>query len=117
VNGYRQVGPGRGSRRPRWTPLARLLTALTLVLGCLLAAPQGAAAAPQQPQRPAARDEFVPVKELPPGDELPAAPFLIAAYAVAWLVIAGYAWSLWRQLGRVERELRALNARLDARGR
>ena len=33
-----------------------------------------------------AQDEFVPVDELPPQEQLPAAPLLIAAYSVAWIV-------------------------------
>jgi CcmD family protein len=67
--------------------------------------------------QPAARDEFVPAKDVPPEDQLPAAPLLIAAYGVAWLVIVVYVWSLWRRLGRVEGELQTLNGRLSSRGR
>ncbi len=65
------------------------------------------AAAPQRPTRPrAAQDEFVPVSDLPDSEKLPAAPFLIAAYTIAWLVLLGYVWSLWRRLTHVEQELK-----------
>ncbi|MPY88089.1 MAG: CcmD family protein [Luteitalea sp.] len=64
-----------------------------------------AASSAEQPQEPPAREEFVPVSELPPEEQIPAAPLLIAGYAVAWLVVIGYVWRLWRRLARVEREL------------
>ncbi|MGH2601521.1 MAG: CcmD family protein [Dehalococcoidia bacterium] len=66
----------------------------------------------ERPEQPPAQDEFVPVSELPREEQLPAAPFLIAAYAIAWLVVIVYVWRLWRRLSRVERELReALRAK------
>lgn len=100
----RQVGRG-----------LRLMAAAALVTGCLAGGAVSVGAAAQPP--PAAQDEFVPVKDLAPQDQLPAAPLLIAAYGVAWLAIVAYVWSLWKRLGRVEGELRALNGRLSARGR
>ena len=68
--------------------------------------------AQQPPRTTAAQDGFVPVDTLPPGDPLPAAPLLVAAYAVAWLAIMGYLWSIWRRLSRVEGELAALGRRV-----
>ena len=56
-------------------------------------------------RQPAQQEEFVPIDELPPEDQLPAAPLLVAAYAVAWAAVFGYLWSIWRRLDRVEREL------------
>lgn len=99
------------------TRILRLtLAALTLILGLSMApataeaaaqeAPAAPAAAPAQP--PAATDEFVPVDEIPEQDKLPAAPYLIAAYAIAWLVLLFYVWSLWRRLQSVEEELKRL---------
>lgn len=58
----------------------------------------------------AAQDEFVPIDQLPPEDRLPAAPFLVAAYTVALLLLFGYVWLLWRRLGLVQQELRAARA-------
>jgi CcmD family protein len=72
-------------------------------------APSPAAPA-AQPQ--AAQDEFVPISELPPDEKLPAAPLLITAYAVVWVVIAVYLWTLWRRFARAERDLKALGSRL-----
>ena len=50
--------------------------------------------------------------ELPPAHAtLPAAPYLIAAYAFIWVALMVYLWSIWRRLGQVEREMRALDDR------
>ena len=84
-----------------------------VVCGSLLA---GFAAPSVQAQPPpattAAQDGFVPVDTLPPEDRLPAAPLLVAAYAVVWMAIMVYIWSLWRRLSRVEHELTALGRRV-----
>ena len=82
-------------------------TAAGVALAALLLAPAGAgASAWTQPQ-----EEFVPIDQAPPGDQLPAAPLLIAAYAIVWLVVFGYLWSIWRRLSGVEQELRDLSRR------
>jgi CcmD family protein len=91
----------------RWT------MAVLLALACVAAS--GLDARGAQPP-PAARDEFVPVNELPPQDRMPAAPLVIGAYGVAWLIIALYIFSVWRRLDRVERELQALTGRLASTG-
>jgi CcmD family protein len=54
---------------------------------------------------------WVPITQLPPGETLPAAPFLIAAYAIIWVGVLLYAWSIWKRLGKVEREMHALEQR------
>jgi CcmD family protein len=59
-------------------------------------------------QAPPGQGEFVPVDQLPPTEQLPAAPLLIAAYAFVWLATAVYVWVVWRRLGRVEREMHDL---------
>jgi CcmD family protein len=96
------------------TKIIRLtLASLTLIAG-LWAAPDPAwaqqtpatAARPAQPQ--AATDQFVPMDEIPEQDKLPAAPYLIAAYMIAWLLLLFYVWSLWRRLQRVEEELKRI---------
>ena len=71
-------------------------------------------AAQQPPAQPpkAAQDEFVPIDQLPPGEQLPAAPLLIAAYSVAWLAVAGYLFSIWRRLDRVDRDIAEAGRRL-----
>ncbi len=65
--------------------------------------------AAQPPQ--AQVDGFVPIDQLPPREQLPAAPFLIAAYVFVWLLLMAYVWSIARRLGKVEREVHALERR------
>jgi CcmD family protein len=71
------------------------------------ATPPAAASAP-----PPAQDEFVPITQLPPDEKVPAAPLLITAYAVVWIVLAVYLWTLWTRFRRTERDLEALAKRL-----
>jgi CcmD family protein len=92
----------------RWR--AALLWVL-LVAGPVALAPVSA----QEPPKRPAQDEFVPLNELPPQEQLPAAPLLIAAYSVAWIVVAGYLFSIWRRLGRVEQELAEVSRRVQQR--
>lgn len=66
-----------------------------------------AAPAAQGPATTAAQDEYVPIDQLPEGEKLPAAPFLVGAYTVAWAAVLIYVWMLWRRIGRVEQELQA----------
>ena len=63
-------------------------------------------AAVDQPQ-----DEFVPLESVPPEDQLPAAPLLVAAYALLWIAVLAYLWSIWRRMTTVERELADLSRR------
>jgi CcmD family protein len=71
-----------------------------------------AAQPPSQPQ-----GGFVPIDQLPAPESFPAAPQVIAAYAVAWLAIFFYVWSIWRRLNRVEAELKDALKRSEPRGR
>ena len=68
-------------------------------------------------QPPAGQTEFVPIGQLPPGDQLPAARLLIAAYAFVWIALMAYLWSIWRRIEKVEAELRALDKRTAERSR
>lgn len=90
---------GAGRRRGR-----AVLLALAAVLVVLWAAPPAGA-------QPEPVDEFVPIDELPDEDRLPAAPFLIAAYSIVWLLAFGYFWLLSRRQAEVERDLADLARR------
>jgi len=89
--------------------MKRLLLLMVLVCGVGLGA--------QQPAPSAAQDGFVPVDQIQKKDEIPAAPLLLSAYAVAWIAIFVYVWSIWQRLGKAEREIADLNRRLAAGGR
>jgi hypothetical protein len=67
----------------------------------------------QQP--PSGSDQFLPLDQLPPGQELPAAPFLIGAYAFVWVAAMFYLWTIWRRVGKLGDEMKALERR-SARG-
>ena len=93
--------------------MRRILVIATLMF--VFAAP---AAAQQQPQRPtAAQEGFVPVDQLPQQESVPAQPLVAAAYAFAWLAVAGYTFSIWRRLTRVERDLQDALRRVESSGR
>jgi CcmD family protein len=85
-----------------------------LVAAILLATTLGATPIAAQPQP--APEEFVPVRDAET-ERLPAAPLVMSAYAVAWLLIFLYVWSLWRRLNQVERELAELGQRATPKGR
>jgi CcmD family protein len=65
-----------------------------------------------QPPKPP--EGFVPAGSLAPQEQLPAAPLVIAAYAIAWIAVFGYLWSIWQRLARVERELADVSRRIAA---
>jgi len=52
----------------------------------------------------------VPISELPPEEQLPAQPLVIAAYAFAWVAIGGYVLSVARRLDAVSREIARLES-------
>jgi CcmD family protein len=92
--------------------IARLVVVM-LIVGTLTAGGASAAFA-QQPSVAAPEQGFVPVKNLPAQQEqLPAAPLVMTAYAVAWVVLVLYLWSIWRRLAGVEREIAAVGRRLE----
>lgn len=94
--------------------LNHLWRAVLLAVLVTVAAVPGQA---QQPPTTAAQEGFVPVDQLPPDEVLPAAPLVIAAYAVAWVVVLLYLWSIWRRLARVERDIGEVNRRIEAGAR
>ena len=89
--------------------IRRVFVALSSVL--LQAAPLLAFQPPATGQ-----SEFVPMTEIPPSDQLPAAPLLVAAYAFVWIAAIFYMWTIWRRLRRVETDMQALEARQAKRG-
>jgi CcmD family protein len=95
----------------------RPVLAALLFAGTLALAPVMVMAQQGQPQPPRTADEgFVPIDELPPDEKLPVAPFLIGAYSIAWVVVAGYLFSIWQRIGRVEREIADVSRRLPQGG-
>jgi CcmD family protein len=83
--------------------MTRRRVLIALLLGIVLATASNA----QQP-KPERQDEFVPITELPPEEQLPAQPLVIGAYAFAWLALGGYVLSVARRLDHVQREIERL---------
>jgi CcmD family protein len=84
--------------------IRRLLIALWSAL--LATALTSAPALAMQP--PTGQSEFVPMKDLPPTEQVPAATLLVAGYAFIWVAVAFYVWTIWQRLNRVEAEMRSL---------
>jgi hypothetical protein len=59
-------------------------------------------------QPPAPPEGFVQVDEVPPSEQLPAAPLVIGAYAFFLVLMVAYIWSIGRRLNKVEKEMVAL---------
>ena len=93
--------------------LARILVLAIVVAGNSLPVPlvdsaRVLAQTAQPPSRPAPQDEFVPIEKLPPQEELPAAPMVVAAYTFVWVAFLAYFFTLLKRLRRVETDLTAL---------
>ena len=87
-----------------------------LVLGVVFGAAAGAGVLDAaQPPTTAAQDGFVPMGDIPPEDQMPAAPLVAAAYAVVWAIAVGYLWTIWQRLGTVEAELADVTRRIGDR--
>jgi len=83
------------------------------VLACIFVALMSVALF-AQPPRPPATDQYVPVDQLPPSEKMPSAPYVIAPYALIWLIAMLYLWTIWRRIGKVEQDLSALARRKDS---
>lgn len=92
--------------------VGRVVRFLLLALTLTVAVPVIQVVAFQPP--PAGQSEFVPIDELPPADQLPAAPLLITAYAVVWVALLGYLWSIRRRMNAVEKELADVARKVDS---
>jgi CcmD family protein len=57
---------------------------------------------------------FVPATDVA-RESLPASPLLFGAYGFVWVALVAYVFLLWRRIGRVERELADVTARLAKR--
>jgi CcmD family protein len=93
--------------------LTRFVRMLGMVVLLAIAAAPPLAAQSQKP--PAGQEGFVPIDQLEDvKEELPAAPLVAAAYGIAWAAVLVYVLSLWRRLGKVERELAEVSRRLPS---
>jgi ABC-type uncharacterized transport system permease subunit len=77
---------------------------------CLSLALASASALAQQPGQ-----DFQPVTG-PVTEQIPAAPLVISSYAFFLVLLFVYLWTIWRRIGKVEADMRALERRQPERG-
>jgi hypothetical protein len=61
------------------------------------------------------QDGFVQVTG-PVTEQIPAAPLVISSYAFFLVLLFVYLWTIWRRIGKVEADMRALERRQPERG-
>jgi len=87
--------------------------ALSILVAC--------AQEPKQPERQQQESkqqgEFIPLSELPPTEQIPAARLLIGAYSVVIVGLFLYVVSVARRLNTVQREVERLEADVKRTGR
>jgi CcmD family protein len=86
--------------------------AVLLAIGLSASVPAQAQPPQATPAVPAATDQFVPMSEAAPREELPATPLVFYAYAFVWVALIGYVFLMWRRMARVEQDLAAVQLRL-----
>ena len=84
-----------------------------IVLAAILVSAMVGPMAAQQP--PEQQEEFIPIDQLPPTDQMPAAPLLIGAYAFVVVVLFAYLLSVSRRLVVVQREVERLETDMKRR--
>ena len=67
--------------------------------------------------QPRQQEEFTPIDQLPPQDQLPAAPLLVGAYAFVLLMLFGYLVMVSRRLSAIQTEVNRLDADLKRAGK
>jgi hypothetical protein len=87
--------------------------AVVVVASAWLAVAVPVAAQPSAQPPSAGQGEFVPIKELPQAEQVPAGQLVLAAYGFVWLALMVYLWSVWQRVGKVQRDLEALDRRLS----
>jgi hypothetical protein len=68
-------------------------------------------------QDPRQQEVFTPIDQLPPQEQLPAAPLLVGAYAFVLLMLFGYLVMVSRRLSAIQTEVDRLDADLKRSGK
>jgi len=89
-----------------------LIRAITVVF--VLTTQLSPLAAQTQPRQ---QEEFTPIDQLPPQEQLPAAPLLVGAYAFVLLMLFGYLVMVSRRLSAIQTEVNRLDADLKRTGK
>ena len=94
---------------------AMIRTFAVLLIAVSCATPLVLAAS--QPPSAEQQEQFRPVTELPPQEQYPVLPLLVAAYVFVVVVLFLYLFSLARRLTVVQREIERLDADLKRTSR
>ena len=97
------------------TNVKRTIAGVLLVFTVVATPLRGQSAQPKA--EPKQQNEYVPLDQLPPQEQLPAAPLLVTAYAVVMGALFLYVLSISKRLGQVRREVERLEADLKRSGR
>jgi CcmD family protein len=87
--------------------ISRYIAVFVLAVSCSGPLLVSVAAAQTQP---APKDEYVPVSQLPPQEQFPAARLVISAYSFVIVVLFLYVVTVARRLTAVQREVERLEA-------
>jgi CcmD family protein len=90
---------------------------LMLVSGVACGAAQQPTPQPAPTSPPSQQNEFIPIDQLPPQEQLAAAPLLIGAYVFVLAVLFVYVFSVARRLTNVQRELDRLDTTIKQGGK
>ena len=92
------------------------MTTLLRVIAVALLLTSQAAPLLAQP-KPEQQEQFTPIDQLPPQEQLPAAPLLVGAYAFVLLMLFGYMVTVSRRLTVIQREVDRLDTDVKRTGR
>lgn len=95
------------------SPFIRIVLAVLVVLSAAAVTDVYA----QPPAEPDPLEGFVSIDELPPQDQLPAAPLLVAAYSFVVVALFVYVLSVARRLTAVKQDIERLESDVKRSGR
>jgi hypothetical protein len=85
-----------------------------IAVACVLMVQVVPSTAQTQPKQ---QEEFIPIDQLPPQEQLPAAPLLVGAYAFVLLMLFGYLVMVSRRLSAIQTEVDRLDADVKRSGK
>jgi len=85
-----------------------------IAVACVLMVQVAPSVAQTQPRQ---QEVFTPIDQLPPQEQLPAAPLLVGAYAFVLLMLFGYLVMVSRRLTAIRTEVDRLDADVKRSGK
>ena len=63
----------------------------------------------------AAQNDFKNISDLPQQESISASPLVLGAYALVWLFVVAFVFSMWRRMSAIEKELADARREFSAR--